>query len=512
MKQSDILLCTLNSTYQHASFGLRYLLSNLNELKDKAQIIEWTIKENPRVIVEKILSAKPVIVGFGVYIWNTTETLEVISTLKKVAPEIIIVLGGPEISYETETQAHVHFCDYIIKGEADFSFYNLCKKLLVTNEKPEQKIIAAEIPDIKSIQTPYDLYSDEDIKNRVLYVEVSRGCPYKCEYCLSSLDKSVRSFDLTHFLSEMKKLMDRGARTFKFVDRTFNLSPTTSCQILQFFLDHIHLGLFLHFEMVPDRLPNEIRELIQKFPEGSLQFEVGIQTLNPAVAAHVSRKNDLIKVAQNFEFIRSSTHVHTHADLIVGLPGETLESFAAGFDQLAVMNPDEIQVGILKRLKGTPIARHEKTFKMIYSDYPPYQILSTDTMDYLTLQKMNRFAKFWDLYANSGNFKNFMNWFRETNKSESFFWSFFSFSEFLSESFNETHSLSLLSLAEQAWLFLKTKSVPEEQAYEIIEKDYCYGVKRRDLPFFLKGDSYRDSTKTTRTLRNQRQLQHIQQS
>ncbi|MFZ3230266.1 MAG: DUF4080 domain-containing protein [Pseudobdellovibrio sp.] len=500
----------MNSTYQHASFGLRYLLANLGELQSRATLLEWTIKENPRVIVEKILAYNPKIVGFGVYIWNTSETLEVLSTLKKIAPEIVIVLGGPEISYETETQPHLKYCDYIIKGEADFLFRNFCADLLNLNIRPLSQIIQSEIPDIKSIQTPYDLYSDEDIKNRVLYVEVSRGCPYKCEYCLSSLDKSVRSFDLNHFLGEIKKLLNRGARTFKFVDRTFNLSPTTSCQILQFFLEHIELGLFLHFEMVPDRLPSEIRELIQQFPEGSLQFEVGIQTLNPIVAANVSRKNDLLKVEQNFSFLRTSTKVHTHADLIVGLPGENLASFSEGFDRLALMQPDEIQVGILKRLKGTPIARHEKTFKMIYSDYPPYQILSTDTMDYLTLQKMNRFAKFWDLYANSGNFKTFMTWFREQNQTASFFWSFFALTEFLSISFNETHSLSLLSLSEQAWLFLKSKSVPEDIAFEIIEKDYCYGVKRRDRPFFLKGNDYSDKNKTTRTLKNQRQLQHIQ--
>lgn len=509
MKQADILLCTLNSTYQHASFGLRYLLANLGPLQSRAHLLEWTIKENPRVIVEKILAYNPKIVGFGVYIWNTTEILEVISTLKKIAPEIVVVLGGPEISYETETQTHIKYCDYIIKGEADFAFRKFCEDFLNLDQRPPTQIVQSELPDIKAIVTPYHLYSDEDIQNRVLYVEVSRGCPYKCEYCLSSLDKSVRSFDLTHFLSEIKILIGRGARTFKFVDRTFNLSPTTSCQILQFFLEHIELGLFLHFEMVPDRLPAEIRELIQKFPEGSLQFEVGIQTLNPVVAANVSRKNDLVKVEQNFNFLRASTKVHTHADLIVGLPGETLPSFAEGFDRLAIMQPDEIQVGILKRLKGTPIARHEKTFKMIYSDYPPYQILSTDTMDYSTLQKMNRFAKFWDLYANSGNFKNFMLWFREQNQTSSFFWSFFSFSEFLSISFNETHSLSLLSLSEQAWLFLKSKEVPETLAYEIIEKDYCYGVKRRDLPFFLKSHDYADKTKTARTLKNQRQLQHI---
>ena len=519
----DILLCTLNSTYQHSSFGLRYLLANMGPLESRTQILETTIKDNPRNFVEKILSYGPRIVGFSVYIWNTRETLETIMVLKKVSPQTLIVLGGPEISYETAGQPHLKWCDYVIQGEADFSFRELCATLLnevpgtsplkvpgTTNPKvpgtpTTPKVIPPELPEIKQIKTPYHLYTDDDLKNRILYVEASRGCPYKCEYCLSSLDKSVRSFDLDHFLSEMKILMDRGARTFKFVDRTFNLSPTTSTRILQFFLDHIELGLFLHFELVPDRLPNEIRELIAKFPAGSLQFEIGIQTLNPDVAKNVSRKNDLVKVEENFKYLREHTKVHTHADLIVGLPGETLSSFAEGFDRLNQFAPDEIQVGILKRLKGTPISRHETTFEMMYSDTTPFQILSTSTMNYVTLQKMGRFAKFWDLYANSGEFKNFMIWLRLGDGS--FFSRFFDFSEFLSRKFSETHSISLMSLSEQAWLYMNEKGVDRDTASEIIEKDFCNGPKKRDLPNFLK-DASRVKTKMPLSF-NQRQLNHL---
>lgn len=508
MKKTDILLCTLNSTYQHSSFGLRYLKANLEELSDTCTILEGTLKENPRQFVEKILSFKAPIVGFSVYIWNTVQTLETIMILKKVSPETIVVLGGPEISYETQTQPHLKWCDYIIQGEADFSFRELCRKLLA-GDKPDAQIIGPTLPEIKLVKMPYSLYTDDDIKNRVIYVEASRGCPYKCEYCLSSLDKSVRSFDLEHFLGEMKTLLDRGVRQFKFVDRTFNLSPTTSTRILQFFLDHISLGLFLHFELVPDRLPVEIRELIQKFPEASLQFEIGIQTLNPEVAKNVSRKNDLVKVEENFKFLREHTHVHTHADLIVGLPGETFESFGQGFDQLAKYGPDEIQVGILKRLKGTPISRHDLNFKMIYSDMQPYQILSTSTMDYVTLQKMNRFAKFWDLYANSGEFKNFMLWLKQT---DSLFDRFFKLSEHLSLQFTETHSLSLMSLAEQAWLYMLKSGVDRDTAAAIIEKDFCFGAKRRDKPVFLKNSDRTEglvaAAAATEKSLNQRQVRH----
>lgn len=509
---SSILLCTLNSTYQHSSFGLRYIYANLGEHQKKAQILEWTIKENPRNIVERILAKKPTIVGFGVYIWNTEETFEVCSILKSVAPEIVLVLGGSEISYETETQRLYPLADYIICGEAEFLFRDFCTTIL-SGEKPAQKIIRGELPDIKSLALPYDLYTDDDIKNRVIYVEASRGCPYKCEYCLSSLDKSVRSFDLNLFLAEIQKLMDRGARTFKFVDRTFNLSPTTSVTILNFFLKHIDLGLFLHFEMVPDRLPLEIKELIKQFPAGSLQFEVGIQTLNPEVAQNVSRKNDLKKVEENFQFILNETKVHTHADLIVGLPGETIESFGQGFDRLAAMKPDEIQVGILKRLKGTPIIRHEKQFAMRYQSFAPFQILSTTTMDYATLQRMNRFAKFWDLYANSGEFKNFIDVVRALPGS--YFWNVMTLSDHLSQKYSETHSISLMSLAETAYSYLLNLNFTPEKAQEIILKDYCYGAKKRDIPPFLKHLARADQKvpmtaliKESNSLKN-RQLNHL---
>ena len=489
-------------------------MANMADLKPRTQILEWTIKENPRSIVEKIIAFKPKIVGFSVYIWNTTETLEVLMILKKVAPEIMVVLGGPEISFETQSQPHLKWCDYVIQGEAYFSFPEFCKNWLEHGLKPEQQILSFALPEIKKIASPYELYSDDDIKNRVIYVEASRGCPYKCEYCLSSLDKSVRNFPLETFLADMKTLIDRGARTFKFVDRTFNLSPTTSTEILKFFQQHLDLGLFLHFELVPDRLPQEIRALIQTFPAGSLQFEVGIQTLNPEVATNVSRKNDLVKVAENFRYLIDHTHVHTHADLIVGLPGETFESFAAGFDRLALMGPDEIQVGILKRLKGTPIARHEKTFQMVYSEAPPFQILKNSTMDFATLQNMNRFAKFWDLYANSGEFKNFMHWIRFDHQPEaSFFYKFFAFTQYLHGFFDEIHSISLMNLAEKAWRFMQNEGVEEDLASALIEKDFCFGQKRRDLPPFLKKRVLKTEIEEAKTTKqhamNRRQMNHL---
>jgi len=489
VEQKDILLVTLNSTYQHSSFGLRYLFANLKDLQPKAKILEWTIHASPRNVVEKILSFDPKIVGFGVYIWNTTETFQVVSILKKVAPHVVVVLGGPEVSHETESQAIAQTADYVIKGEADFLFQEFCQNILIHKQRPEQKFISGALPDITRIQSPYSFYTDDDIQNRIIYVEVSRGCPYKCEYCLSSLDKLVRSFSLDQFLADIDSLIARGTRQFKFVDRTFNLSVQTSSRILDFFLNRIHLNLFLHFEMVPDRLPDELKELIRQFPAGSLQFEVGIQTWNPEVAKNVSRRNDYNKVRDNFRFLSMESGVHTHADLIVGLPGETVESFGRGFDELSSCGPHEIQVGILKRLKGTPIVRHDREFEMAYQEHPPFQILRNKHISYVEMQKMNRFAKFWDLIANSGNFTNTTEWLKTqatSREDKSFFWEFYGLSEFMSARFAETHSIALQSLLEALWTYLtEVKASDKTFARDLLLSDYMKD-KPRNIPGFLR--------------------------
>jgi radical SAM superfamily enzyme YgiQ (UPF0313 family) len=485
----DILLVTLNSAYPHSSFGLRYLLANLGELQDRAEILEFTIQKDPRDIAEILLRKNPLVIGLGVYIWNAVESLELVSILKKVSPRTLVILGGPEVSHESESQKICEIADYTIKGEGDFLFSEFCQNYFLNGTLPANKFISGPLPDIKKIKSPYKLYSDEDIRNRVIYVELSRGCPYKCEYCLSSLDKMVRNFDVNLFLEDIRQLIERGARKFKFIDRTFNLSPTICNQVLQFFLDRVDLGIFLHFEMVPDRLPAELRELIKKFPDGSLQFEIGIQTWNAEVAKLVSRRNDLEKVKDNFLFLADETGVHTHADLIVGLPGEDLNSFAKGFDVLSGLRPHEIQVGILKRLKGAPISRHDNTWEMVYSDSPPFQILRTKNLSYDEVQTMTRFAKFWDLFGNSGLFKNFIGKLKvraSLRQDQSFFWEFFAFNSFLKNRYEHSFGISQISLYESAHTYLIEFVVQNKQEAEsIIIADYQSSGKT-DIPKFLK--------------------------
>ncbi len=477
----DIVLTTLNAKFIHAAFGLRYLFANLGELQPRARILEFDINQRPVDIAEILLAQNPKIIGFGIYIWNVTPAAEVIAAIKRIRPEVIVILGGPEVSYETESQPIVQLADYVITGEADLKFAEVCAQIL-SGQLPTAKVIPAALPEFSQLTLPYAFYDERDIAHRIIYVEASRGCPFTCEFCLSSLDIPVRQVPLDKFLGEMHKLLDRGVKQFKFVDRTFNLNLDTSRAILEFFLTRHQPGNFYHFEMIPDRLPDALREIITKFPPGSLQFEVGIQTFNKQVGQLISRKQDYTRLTDNLNFLRSETGVHVHADLIVGLPGETVESFAAGFDKLIAMRPQEIQVGILKRLRGTPIVRHDAEWQMVYNPHPPYEILQNKLIDFATMQKLRRFARYWDLVGNSGNFieTTSLIWVESTP-----FAAFLRWSEWLHTRVGRTDSIALVRLMELLFEFLtRERQLDPRGVAEVLWRDYQRGG-RHDKPSFL---------------------------
>ncbi len=411
-----IVLTTLNAKYIHASLGLRYLLANMDRhggagLRQRTRLREFTVARPVQDIADALLAelgapldGVPQIIGFGVYIWNVEQSTEVIRRLRLLRPALKIVLGGPEISHEWEDREIVGMADHLITGWGDVSFPRLCQALL-HGPRPLTKVIPGEQPALADIVLPYAEFGADDLAHRLLYVEASRGCPFRCEFCLSSLDKTARAFPQDSLLAALDTLYRRGARNFKFVDRTFNLKIDAALAILQFFLDRLTPDLFLHFEVIPDHLPERLKAAIVRFPPGTLQFEIGVQTFNPAVQQAISRRQDNAMTCENIDWLVRHSQAHLHADLIFGLPGETLESFAAGFDRLHALQPHEIQLGLLKRLRGTPIARHSEAHGMVYDALPPYTVQHTAAVDALTVQRFTRLARYWELLANSGRFK-----------------------------------------------------------------------------------------------------------
>jgi len=506
LSSTKIVLSTLNSKYIHASLGLRYLYANLKELQECCEVKEFVIQTRPLDIVEQILAEKPTIVGFGVYIWNIIETTNVVSLLKVIAPEVIIVLGGPEVSYESDQQLIVQSSDYVLTGEADISFYELCKDIINDNA-PTTKINKSKPVDLKDLEMPYQYYSDEDLKNRLLYVEASRGCPFKCEFCLSSLDTKANPYELTSFLKQMEVLYQRGARNFKFIDRTFNLDIATSLQIMQFFLDRMTDDLYLHFEVVPDHLPRKLKEMLALFPENTLQFEIGIQTFDQEVQANISRKQNNPKSKQNLIWLKENTTAHIHADLIFGLPGETFETFKDSFDQLYACKPHEIQMGILKRLKGSPIIRHTENFDLRFNPLPPFNILSTDRVDFATMQLVNRFARYWDMIGNSGRFKHTLDYLLADKPFDNFM----AISNWIFDETGQTHKINLKRLYElisQAVVAL----FPEQHEVVLpqLERDYtASGLKSIFSTLNIYGTQQKKQASGTSKLL-QRQKQHMQ--
>jgi len=495
-----IILTTLNSRFTHSAIGLRYLYANMQELQKDTQILEFSINDAMQSVVEKLLFNEPDIIGIGVYIWNVHLVQELIHIIKKVSPKTKIVLGGPEVSYEP-FRVNLDEADFIIQGEGDLAFYKLCKGII--NSAVAQKIIPMTLPNLKEIELPYSYYSDDDIKNRYIYVEISRGCPFECEFCLSSMDEKVRAFNLDKVLEEFESLWQRGARNFKFVDRTFNLNMKAANKILDFFLAK-EPPYFAHFEVIPDHFPASLREKIKSFPHGALQLEIGIQTLNLDIANNISRQLKLDKIEENIAFLENETTAHIHLDLIVGLPGESLQSFGRNLDKLMSISSCEIQIGILKKLSGTHIKRHDEEFGMVYSDIPPYDILKNSELSFNDIQIMKRFARFWDLTYNSGNFKHSLPllW-----RDESIFENFYAFGLWMYEKTDSTWKISLQRLGELLFTYLT--QVQGQKAKEVASKmlEDMMKLKGRAIPPYLKpyADEFKSNAKSGTSGFNKRQ-------
>ncbi|MDR1220400.1 MAG: B12-binding domain-containing radical SAM protein [Treponema sp.] len=429
---SAILLATINAKWIHPSLALRLLKANLGEYEHEAEILEFAIRQPFSEKLEAILETNPRILGLSVAIWNHTATRELLEAAVQIWGQRrpIVVLGGPEASSLDEDAPLFKCADYVVRGEGEIVFRELCSCILKGSGAEASvttipsalivhgKFIVAKPVDLAAIDPGCRLYTQEDLTRKLTYVEASRGCPFGCEFCMSSLDKNVRFFPLAPFLENMEDLFQRGAHTFKFLDRTFNIDMLRAASILEFFLARLEQARqarhCVHFEMIPSSFPIELRALLMRFPQNSLRLEVGIQTFNARTSLLINRKSDPEKEVENLVFLREKTSAIIHADLIAGLPGEDFASFANGFNRLLLAlsganrggvhenreNRMEIQLGILKCLPGTPLARRAKELGLCFSESPPYEALETSTLSRQELDRIKNFARFWEILVN----------------------------------------------------------------------------------------------------------------
>ena len=404
---ATILFVAVNARYSHCSHAGRTLLANLGDLAADARLLEADLDTHAMQLAADILARAPRLVGFSVYLWNTRLIRDALGILQRVAPERRVILGGPEIVPECADRWR-GLADALVCGEGETAFRDWCLRQvdappLKHRRAAPEWIAVPDPPAPTSLHLPYDLYTDDDLRHRVAYVETTRGCPHHCLYC-TSCGTGLRRFPLPVLRDAFAGLMNRGLRQFRFLDRTFNADEAHACAVLDGFLDHLDAVDTLHLELAPVRLGEALRERLARFPPNILHLEVGVQTLNAATASRIGRREPRGEVLEALQFLTRETQADVHADLIFGLPGEDAASFAAGFDHLVRLGIGEIQVNRLKGLPGTPILRLPE-LAGAFNPVPPYEVLRTDALSFDALMRLQRFALVWDRLHNRGRFR-----------------------------------------------------------------------------------------------------------
>lgn len=481
------MLAAINAHYAHVAFGLRRLQAHLGCYQENTQLLEFTLQQSAHEIAEAILARKPRLVGLSLYIWNIEIATAVAAVIRAVSPETVLVCGGPEMTGDPARSPVAPFADYIIRGEGEEAFLTLVHTLLQGHVPPD-KIIDASPPDLSLLADPYPLYTEQDIAHRVIYVEASRGCPRRCAFCLSGAFPCLRYFPLHAFLHSMSRLLDRGARRFKFIDRTFNVDLNRMHTILRFFRERPEIEqLHLHFEIMPDHLPPDTLALLASFPHDALHLETGVQSVNPDIQKAIRRYQRIEPSLENLHWLRTHTGCQLHADLIFGLPGESIDSFAEGFNRLVALDVQELQLGLLKNLPGTPLGALSSP-DTVYDTNPPYELLQNEHYSFDALQRMKRFAKYFDLLHNHGNFPESLALLRQLPPSP--FHVFEALTEQIWEQEGKTYGIPLVKMAEHLHIFL-CACLPDRKSTvsAVIEKDFRRFKGRRDRLPFLTGNS-----------------------
>ncbi|NRD78661.1 B12-binding domain-containing radical SAM protein [Bacillus sp. BRMEA1] len=391
-----VICATLNAKYIHTNLAIRYLKAFAFPEFD-IQLKEYTIKDPVMNIVSDLYQQKPTVIGFSCYIWNIEETLKVISMLKKIDPSLLIVLGGPEVSYDTlEWMKNYQDIDFIVMGEGELTFKKLLSEIStdkhyenvpgIAFRSNDQVIVTPQRNklDLKELPSPYRFSEDiPHLSKRVTYIETSRGCPFSCQFCLSSIEVGVRYFDREKIKDDIRWLMANGAKTIKFVDRTFNISRSYAMEMFRFLIDEHLPGTVFQFEITADIMRPEVIEFLnQEAPEGLFRFEIGVQSTNDFTNELVRRKQNFSKLMRTVTMVKEGGKIDQHLDLIAGLPEEDYSSFRQTFNDVFDMRPEELQLGFLKMLRGTGVRLRADEHQYVYMDHSPYEILSNNVLSF----------------------------------------------------------------------------------------------------------------------------------
>lgn len=408
---SKIVLAGINSQYVHLNLAVRYLKKYVEANSDlKIEIYETNINNQVFNIIKDIYELNPDKIIFSTYIWNKEYVVEIVRELKKVLPNVEIILGGPEVSYKWEKfMANMPEVDALLLGEGEKVLLNFLTKkeekvLGVVSRKNGEIVfngVELIIENLDIVPFPYEDWELED-RTKIFYYESSRGCPFSCSYCLSSIDKTVRYYSLDRVKKDLKRFLDSPIKLLKFVDRTFNLKKERYMEIWKFLLENYREGITFHFEINANIFDDETLDFLEKVPKGYFQFEIGVQSINPETMVAIKRNNILDKLVHNVR--RISRNIHLHLDLIAGLPYETYDIFKGSFNYVYNLKPEMIQLGFLKLLKGTQMYDEVEKYQYKYYSKPPYEVFSNEFISFGELVKLKNLEKMLDYYYNSEKF------------------------------------------------------------------------------------------------------------
>ncbi len=490
-----IVLTAINSQYVHLNVAVRYLKKYVEKNSDiKLDIYETNINNQLMNIIKDLFEKQPNMIIFSTYIWNKEYVFSITKELKKILPDVKIALGGPEVSYEWDKiMAENQEIDYIFTGEGEKVLLNFFTKdisevkgvVYREGERLKYNGIEPLIENLDIIPFPYD---DEELQDRtkIFYYESSRGCPFNCSYCMSSIDKSVRYYSIDRTKEDLKRFIDSPIKLLKFVDRTFNLSKEKYMAIWRFLLENYREGITFHFEINANIFDDETLDFLETVPKGYFQFEIGVQTIDAQAMKSIGRINKLEKLEHNIR--RISRNIHLHLDLIAGLPYETYDKFRESFDYVHRLKPEMIQLGFLKLLKGTKMYDEREKYGYKYFSKPPYEVFSNEFISFAEMVKLKNLEKVLDFYYNSEKFPESVQWIIENHYESAF-----SFYEDVAEYFDKRGYLKVShkesTLFTLLYEFYLDKGLKDREIFvEYLKYDYLMLGKTGFYPEWFKSE------------------------